>query len=518
MANQGQAVYPYGGFPYGQNPPYGPPPPPLVPPGLAPPPPVPLGIGAPPFPPPPPFAGGFGGFPQQGHQNHHLQLTGNRDGILGRFKMQCPREKSRIPDWMKKMCNAIRSARSGLRWKGVVNPAPGLGLLPIAVDEIIPFTVVFTCPSAMALRIPIRNPANGVIMHFAPPADVLNELSAQIYTTVVNLIDYENRTYYQGITRDDGWELIKHLQTCQADEGGQYELLKAQRSALRKACPSLSDYPTFKTACLQLKIDYEQAIRSRLISPDEDWSDKDSKLFVCDVLRPHLGRDLAVWDSDPGNVYCTLKDLFVKASSIYKVEVHQAQESASASSLLHSAEADAVATDMYYHGQDQGQDHGARDQGRGGYHRKGKGKGGYDEDTYRHGTRRSDSWRRQRKGEKGGKGKGAFASMLMPVIAAAVAQATSSYAQWPSASSSTRPPRRPDGYSHNDFRQQKRQRHRSEGVRQYVVTCDGNTEHWDAGGHDCDGDHRDYGCSDTQHNSTPDFASSSSDAFGSQSQ
>ena len=398
--------------------------------------------------------------------------------------MQCPREKSRIPDWMKKMCNAIRSARSGLRWKGVVNPAPGLGLLPIQVDEIIPFTVVFTCPSATALRVPVLNQANGALLHLTPPADVLNELSAQIYTTVVNLIDFENRTYYQGITRDDGWELIKHLQTCQADEGGQYEMLKAQRSTLSKACPSLAEYPTFKTACLQLKIDYEQAIRSHLINPDEDWSDKDAKLFVCGVLRPHLGRDLAVWNSDPDNIYCTLKDLFVKASSIYKVEVHQVQESASTSSLLHSANA-GTSAEMYYHGQDQPRGRGGYDQGRPRDRRAdrsanwtGNDRNGSDRRNVRS-DRRSQSGRYQHKG-KGGKG--GLTAMLMPIIAAAVAQATNGLSQWPG-STQTRaqpPPRsRPGDYTGNDFRQNKRQRNnRQDGIRQYVATCDGDEEQW----------------------------------------
>ena len=515
--NQQQALrFLQGQFPAANHPQF-PAYPPLLPPGV-PPPAIPIaGVPHPPgFPPLNPVYAAPPN-PVVGHgahaQGHHLQLTGDRNGILGRFKMNCPSKKSHLPDWMKKMRNAIRSARSGLRWQGVVNLIQGA---PLHVDEIIPFSVVFSCPSAAALRIPVRNPANGMQMHLAPPADVLQELSTQVYTTVVNLIDYDNRTFYEGVAEYDGWELIRHLKTCQADEGGHYEMLQAQRAVLKKACPTLADYPTFRTACLQLKTDFDHAIRDQLISSDEDWSEKDAKNFACDILLPHLGRELALWNSDPSNVNSTLKEVFAKASSIYKVEVRQVSNAAASSSLLHSApEPNFGAAEMYYQGQDQG---------RGGYHRKGKGKGkgGYEHgDRWDNtGTRRGDRWnnRRQYKGEKGGKGKGAFTSMLMPVIAAAVAQATSSYAQWPSASSSTRPPRRPDGYSHNDFRQQKRQRHRSEGVRQYVVTCDGNTEHWDAGDHDYDGDHHDYGYSDTQHNSTPDFASSSSDTFGSQSQ
>ena len=54
-------------------------------------------------------------------------------------------------------------------------------------------------------------------------------------------------------------------------------MLQTQRAVLKKACPALADYPTFRTACLQLKTDFDHAIQDQLLSPDEDWPEKDAK-------------------------------------------------------------------------------------------------------------------------------------------------------------------------------------------------------------------------------------------------
>ena len=96
-------------------------PPMYQPPGVAPPMAPPAGGALPnagaPYMGAPPRALPFGG--------HHLQLCGDRDGILGRFRKDCPASVQELPDWIEKVLNAMRQARSGIRWVGTYFPFPG---------------------------------------------------------------------------------------------------------------------------------------------------------------------------------------------------------------------------------------------------------------------------------------------------------------------------------------------------------------------------------------------------------
>ena len=121
------------------------------------------------------------------------------------------------------------------------------------VDTTIPFSVVFTCPSQNALRVPITDPATGLVMHVNPPPDILAELGTQTYTSLVNLIAFKQRQFYNGVPKNDGWGLVRHLRMCQANEGGQYEFLKEKRESI--TCPTLAHYPKFKTDVLQMIAD-----------------------------------------------------------------------------------------------------------------------------------------------------------------------------------------------------------------------------------------------------------------------
>ena len=116
--------------------------------------------------------------------------------------------------------------------------------------------------------------------------------------------------------------------------------------------------------------------------------------------------------------------------------------------------------------------------------------------------------------------------MLMPVIAAAVAQATSAFSQWPG-SVPTRaqpPPRsRPSDYNGDGFRQNKRQRNnRRDGVRQYVNTCDGDDHQWtddrDDGQYSNEYSDAQYNASGVSYNELQDEPEHQHDGFGARSQ
>ena len=334
--------------------------------------------------------------------------------------------------------------------------------------------MVFTCPSQHALRVPLTDPANGRIMHVPPPPDIIAELGTQTYTSLVNLIAFKDRMFYEGVTKNDGWNLVAHLRTCQANEGGQYEFLKEKRESI--TCPTLAHYPKFKTQVLQMKVDYARAIANRSILPDEDWSLRSAKEFVCDTLQPLLGNGLAEWNADPEHTNQTLAKLFEKASSIYKAKARQLklQRDGASTFLHHDQDAQQLPpseADMFYNNS-------ARDnRGHGrGYPEKPhhmSDRGAYDRGNHPsdRGARPSDrnfDGRRQRNSRRlddhrrsslGGKGS-RIASALVPMITAAIIQAISA-GQVPFRP----PPHQPPRHDHKRPRTG-----RDRGVRQYV--CD----------------------------------------------
>ena len=85
------------------------------------------------------------------------------------------------------------------------------------INQVVPFVAVFDVPAANALRIPVVNPADGALLMMRPPPDILAELSSQIYGLLLRMIGFKNRRLYQGVPPDDGFALVRHLRTCQAE-------------------------------------------------------------------------------------------------------------------------------------------------------------------------------------------------------------------------------------------------------------------------------------------------------------
>ena len=93
---------------------------------------------------------------------------------------------------------------------------------------------------------------NGNVVRIAPPADVLDLISSQVYNFVLPLISREDRKLYDGVPEDDGWALLARIKSTEAEPGSYLEMLENKRDNL--SCTSLRDYPTFRSAVLQLKL------------------------------------------------------------------------------------------------------------------------------------------------------------------------------------------------------------------------------------------------------------------------
>lgn len=250
------------------------------------------------------------------------------------------------------------------------------------IDQIVPFSVVFDSPTATALRVPVLDPATGIIMMMAPPIDLLQELSSQIYGLTLRSIGYDNRKFYQGIREDDGWQLVRHLRTSQADEGGHYDLLDSQRSSL--ACSGFADYPAFEAAVLQLKTDFDHAVATGLIRPDEAWPLSQAKNLVSDLLTPLLGTGLADWVLDPANAHVALEGVFDKASSLYKVRVRQMRNKRNSAQQANvTGEPPASDPDAFYYNPDSSdaRDRNARDDKSRSLHQRRRTQNGKDSDS-----------------------------------------------------------------------------------------------------------------------------------------
>lgn len=272
--------------------------------------------------------------PPGGPLRNHLDVVTSKYGINGNFKEHCPGDVQRIPDWLRKLRSSVKSAESGIRWLEMRVLVQGQAAQQ--VDQIVYFSEVFDWPSAAQLRIPVLNPHDGQVVLIQPPFDLQRKLSAQVYGLILRLISYDNRKLYQGVPDDDGFAILRHLRVSQANEGGHFDLLDQQRSAL--SCNGFADYPGFKAATLQLKADFDQAALTGLIRVDEAWPLSQAKNMVADIMQPLLGNGLADWIADPLHLHATLEETFEKASTLYRVRVRQMKHKRPVGQMLHDAQ------------------------------------------------------------------------------------------------------------------------------------------------------------------------------------
>ena len=135
------------------------------------------------------------------------------------------------------------------------------------------------------------------------------------------MIERQNRKLYEGVVEDDGWTLTARIKSTEAELGNYLDLLENKRDDLK--CSSFNDYPGFKSAVLQLKLDWQIAIDSSLIDADEDWPLSKVKRFVADHLVPLLGDGIAEWVEKPANRLKSLEQTFEEADAIYKAKVRR---------------------------------------------------------------------------------------------------------------------------------------------------------------------------------------------------
>ena len=346
--------------------------------------------------------------PGGGNLHNHLDVVTSKYGTNGNFKEHCPGDVQRIPDWLRKLRSSVRSAESGIRWlemRVLVQGQPAQ-----QIDQVVHFSEVFDWPTAVLLRIPVLNPQDGQLVMTTPPYDLQRKLSAQVYGLILRLISYDNRKFYQGVPEDDGFAILRHLRVSQADEGGHYDLLDQQRSAL--SCNGFADYSGFKAAALQLKADFDQAALTGLIRPDEAWPLSQAKNLVADLMQPLLGNGLADWIADTVNLHATLEQTFEKASTLYRVRVRQMKHKRPVSHMLHDAQeapelAPVLDSDLenYLYKPDSSDSRYRREDSRGYPPR----------DRMRNQSRPQDNRRQQHRGSSA-------LSALIPLLAAAVAQ------------------------------------------------------------------------------------------------
>lgn len=266
-----------------------------------------------------------GGFQDDRYQ--HLDVITDKDGIAARFKEMCPAHVDQITDWIKRIRAAIRGARSGIKWSE--SRVLTHGAQPVDIDLVVPLTVVFDFPTpeAVSIPVPVAGPVGGIVQ-VCPPLDVLIQLSSQIYSTILPLIQYKNRHLHEGVPEDDGWQLLRRIREAQAEEGTMFDSLQAKRDAL--SCNSFSDYPTFKATVQQLKSDWDHAIANGLIDSDCGWSVRRCNEFVAELLQPLLGVELLDFVNAPGNEAIVLTDTLKKATALYRVRVRNLRKRKSA--------------------------------------------------------------------------------------------------------------------------------------------------------------------------------------------
>ena len=181
-------------------------------------------------------------------------------------------------------------------------------------------TVVFDYPDRATVRHTVQL-TNGQIIEMTPPNDVLDEISSHVYNLIVPLIKRENRKLYEGVPEDDGWALLARIKSTEAELGSYLDLLESKRDDL--ACGSLNEYPSFKAAVTQLRMDWQSAIDNSLIDADEDWPLSKVKQFVADRLSPLLGDSIGEWVENTAHRTKSLDDFFVVTDAVYKAKVRR---------------------------------------------------------------------------------------------------------------------------------------------------------------------------------------------------
>ena len=240
------------------------------------------------------------------------------DGIAGRFRGKVPSTIDAIGHWVQSLRASVKKSRAGIHWLDRVVVTPGQpGQI---ISHTIPLTVVFDFSSPAAVLCEVKL-VNGDVVPLSPPHRHLAEVSSLVYNLILPLIDRDNRKFYEGIVRDDGWGLLARIKATEADLGNYLDLLEAKRDKL--ACGSYTDYITFKAAVLQLKLDWDCAIRAQTIASDEEWPVSKVKQLVVDQLSPLLGDELGVWVATPANANKTVAEMFTQADSIYKVKTRR---------------------------------------------------------------------------------------------------------------------------------------------------------------------------------------------------
>ena len=247
-------------------------------------------------------------------QRKHLDIVSNKSGIAGYFNENCPSRIDEMSNWIKRLRSAIRGAKSGFLWKEtrVANP----NLAPEVIDQVVPMTIVFDFPTMAAVR--VKCPPG----MFAPPPEVLHELSSQIYSVILPLISYADRRLHQGVMDDDGWALLRSLKATMHKEGDALDFLESERDALK--CDTLSDYPTFRAGVAQLKSDWDKAVADGTVDSDETWSTKACCKFVATTLQHLFDAALSDYVEDPHRTgSLLLEDTLKEASALYKVRVER---------------------------------------------------------------------------------------------------------------------------------------------------------------------------------------------------
>ena len=279
----------------------------------------------------------------------HLEIITSSDGIAQRFRDKVPSKLEAISHWIKSVRASMKRTKAGVHWLDQVVVVQGQPAQTIS--HTVPMTVVFDFPVKTEVLVNVRL-QNGNTVRIAPPADVLDLISSQVYNFVLPLISREDRKLYDGVPEDDGWALLARIKSTEAELGSYLEMLENKRDNL--SCTSLRDYPSFRAAVLQLKLDWQSAIDGSLIDVDEDWPMSKVKQLIADRLSPLFGESIGEWVSDVSNRTRTIEQTFEKADAIYKNKMRMLKNKRKFASaqLVHVADAkeedsDAEALQMY---------------------------------------------------------------------------------------------------------------------------------------------------------------------------
>jgi hypothetical protein len=226
-------------------------------------------------------------------------------------------------DWLVKYRSYVAAAESGVQWTELLAP-PNAQLPPLQVDVVVPYSEVFDCSGPDQCFVTIPHPLQG----YAPqklqvPLQVCEKLSRGVYTAVLGMIEYENRRFYQGVPKDDGWGLLKNLRNVTNDNGTHLEGLKAKRDKLSTICNTLDDFPTFKSEVKQLVIDWRSAANQQLILPSDSWSLVDTKQFIAIALHTVFHGKMEEWNNDPVNINATVDAMLDRCVSLFKTSFQQ---------------------------------------------------------------------------------------------------------------------------------------------------------------------------------------------------